>query len=139
MTDAGWPPSGTVLITGGTGALGSEVARWLAGRGVPHLVLTSRTGVAPDGLVEELATLGARVTVAACDVADRDALARVLADVPVDVPLTGIVHAAGLDAPQLLDDVTPQEFSSVLRAKVDGTVHLDELTEGLPLQLFVVF
>ncbi|MFC9271033.1 type I polyketide synthase [Streptomyces zhihengii] len=139
VTDAGWHPSGTVLITGGTGALGSEVARWLAGRGVPHLVLTSRTGVAPEGLVEELATLGARVTVAACDVADRDSLAQVIEDVPADVPLTGIVHAAGLDAPQLLDDVTPQELSSVLRAKVDGTVHLDELTEGLPLQLFVVF
>ncbi|MFC5905602.1 ketoreductase domain-containing protein, partial [Streptomyces zhihengii] len=126
-------------MTGGTGALGSEAARWLAGRGVPHLVLTSRGGVAPEGLVEELATLGARVTVAACDVADRDALAQVIADVPADVPLTGIVHAAGLDVLERLEDATDDAFASALRAKVDGTVHLDELTEGLPLQLFVVF
>ncbi|MFE2023527.1 type I polyketide synthase, partial [Streptomyces sp. NPDC059499] len=54
VADEGWQPSGTVLVTGGTGALGVEVARWLAGRGVPHLILTSRGGVAPEGLVEEL-------------------------------------------------------------------------------------
>ncbi|MET7369282.1 type I polyketide synthase [Streptomyces sp. NPDC005566] len=132
-------PSGTVLVTGGTGALGVEVARWLAGRGVPHLVLTGRGGVAPAGLVEELAELGVRVTVAACDVADRDALAAVIAGVPEQWPLTGIVHAAGLDLPQRLEEVTPEAFASVLRAKVDGTKHLDELTADLPLDLFVVF
>ncbi|MET7370889.1 SDR family NAD(P)-dependent oxidoreductase, partial [Streptomyces sp. NPDC005566] len=107
-------PSGTVLVTGGTGALGVEVARWLAGRGVPHLVLTSRGGVAPAGLVEELAELGVRVTVAACDVADRDALAAVIAGVPQQWPLTGIVHAAGLDLPQRLEEATPEAFASVL-------------------------
>ncbi|MER5896823.1 type I polyketide synthase, partial [Streptomyces sp. NPDC001876] len=135
----GWQPSGTVLVTGGTGALGAEVARWLAGRGVQHLVLTSRGGVAPDGLVEELSGLGAQVTVAACDVADRDALAAVIDGVPVDLPLTGIVHAAGLDLPQRIEEATPEAFASVLRAKVDGTKHLDELTTDLSLDLFVVF
>ncbi|MER5898384.1 type I polyketide synthase, partial [Streptomyces sp. NPDC001876] len=135
----GWQPSGTVLVTGGTGALGAEVARWLAGRGVQHLVLTSRGGVAPDGLVEELSGLGAQVTVAACDVADRDALAAVIDGVPEQWPLTGIVHAAGLDIPQWLEAATPEAFTSVLRAKVDGTRYLDELTSDLSLDLFVVF
>ncbi|MFD9545683.1 SDR family NAD(P)-dependent oxidoreductase, partial [Streptomyces sp. NPDC060022] len=135
----GWQPSGTVLVTGGTGALGAEVARWLAGRGVPHLLLTSRGGVAPEGLVEELSGLGAQVTVAACDVADRDALATVIAGVPSDLPLTGIVHAAGLDIPQWLAEATPEALASVLRAKVDGTRYLDGLTRDLPLDLFVVF
>ncbi|MER5898394.1 type I polyketide synthase, partial [Streptomyces sp. NPDC001876] len=132
-------PSGTVLVTGGTGALGAEVARWLAGRGVPHLVLTSRGGVAPDGLVEELSGLGAQVTITACDVADRDALAGVISGVPEQWPLTGIVHAAGLDLPQRIEEATPEAFASVLRAKVDGTKHLDELTADLSLDLFVVF
>ncbi|MFD4691808.1 type I polyketide synthase [Streptomyces sp. NPDC058463] len=135
----GWQPSGAVLVTGGTGALGAEVARWLAGRGVPHLVLTSRSGVAPEGLAGELAGLGAQVTVAACDVADRDALATVIASAPERWPLTGIVHAAGLDLPQRLEEATPETFASVLRAKVDGTKNLDELTADLPLDLFVVF
>ncbi|MET7370727.1 type I polyketide synthase [Streptomyces sp. NPDC005566] len=138
-TGGTWSPSGTVLVTGGTGALGSLVARWLAGRGVPHLVLTSRGGVAPEGLVEELSRLGAQVTVAACDVTDRDTLAEVIAGVPADTPLTGIVHAAGLDVPQRLEEAEPQVFASVLRAKTQGTVFLDELTAGLPIDLFVVF
>ncbi|MFE7385779.1 type I polyketide synthase, partial [Streptomyces zhihengii] len=136
-----WNPdsSGTVLVTGGTGALGAEVARWLAGRGVPHLVLTSRGGVAPEGLVEELTALGTQVTVAACDVADRDALAQVVADVPAEWPLTGVVHAAGVDVPQWLEGATAEGVGSVLRSKVDGTRYLDELTRDVSLDLFVVF
>ncbi|WP_326695900.1 type I polyketide synthase [Streptomyces sp. NBC_01754] len=139
VTGTGWQPSGTVLITGGTGALGAQVARWLAGRGAPHLVLTSRRGVAPDVLVKELSELGTQVSVVACDVTDRNALAGVIAGVPAEWPLTGVVHAAGLDDPERLEQTTPEAFAEVLRAKVDGTLYLDELTRELPLDLFVVF
>ncbi|MFD9545139.1 type I polyketide synthase, partial [Streptomyces sp. NPDC060022] len=139
VADEGWQPSGTVLVTGGTGALGVEVARWLAGRGVPHLVLTSRRGVAPEGLVEELATLGTRVSVVACDVADRDALAGVISGVPAEWPLTGVVHAAGVGDAQLLEVADRDTTAAVIGAKIDGVVHLDELTAGLPLDLFIVF
>ncbi|MFJ6619331.1 type I polyketide synthase [Kitasatospora sp. NPDC091335] len=136
------PPAGTVLVTGGTGALGAEVARWLARRGTPHVVLTSRRGTAAEGvdaLVAELTGLGTRVTVAACDAADRDALAAVLAAVPADLPLTGVVHAAGIGQASLLTDTTVEEIAAVLGGKADGATHLDELTAGLPLDLFVVF
>ncbi|MEU3562918.1 type I polyketide synthase [Kitasatospora sp. NPDC006786] len=135
-------PSGTVLVTGGTGALGAEVARWLAGRGVPHLVLTSRRGSAAEGvdaLVAELAGLGARVTVAACDAADRAALAAVLDAIPAELPLTGVVHAAGVGQATLLMDTAAEEITAVLGGKADGAAHLDELTAGLDLELFVVF
>ncbi|MEU8919297.1 acyltransferase domain-containing protein, partial [Streptomyces nigrescens] len=67
----GWRPRGTVLITGGTGALGARVARWVAERGAEHVVLTSRRGREAPGASElesELSALGVRVTVAACDV-----------------------------------------------------------------------
>jgi hypothetical protein len=91
-----WRPRDTVLITGGTGALGAHVARWLANQGAEHLVLVSRRGLAAPGaeqLRAELAGLGTAVTVAACDVADRKALAELL--VSVQPPLTAVVHTAG--------------------------------------------
>ncbi|MDQ1041744.1 acyl transferase domain-containing protein [Streptomyces sp. V3I8] len=93
-------PQGTVLITGGTGGLGALLARHLVTeRGVRHLLLTSRRGQqAPgaDELVAELAALGAQATVAACDVSDRRALRDLLASVPAQHPLTGVVHVAGV-------------------------------------------
>ncbi|MFD5433996.1 type I polyketide synthase [Kitasatospora sp. NPDC127067] len=137
-----WTPSGTVLVTGGLGALGAEVARWLAGRGVPHLVLTGRRGDRTPGaaeLVAELTGLGARVTVAACDVADRDAVAAVLAAVPAELPLTGVVHTAGVVDDGVLDGETVERFEPVFAGKVGGADLLDELTAGPELDLFVVF
>ncbi|WP_066368501.1 type I polyketide synthase [Herbidospora mongoliensis] len=131
------PLEGTVLVTGGTGALGAVVARWLAGRGVPHLILTGRRGAATpgvDALVAELTELGTRVTVAACDVADRTALAGLLATVP---DLTGVVHAAGVGHPTMLDQAGPAELAEVLSGKVNGAANLHELTQDL--DLFVVF
>ncbi|WP_457031918.1 type I polyketide synthase [Kitasatospora sp. P5_F3] len=138
-----WQPHGTVLITGGTGGLGAHVARELAAEGAEHLVLTSRRGREAAGveqLVGELTVLGAEVTVAACDVADRAALAALLAAIPEDRPLTAVVHAAGVAqriAP--LGELTVAEFAEVGRAKVLGAVHLDELLGDRKLDAFVLF
>ncbi|MGB3439763.1 MAG: SDR family NAD(P)-dependent oxidoreductase, partial [Actinophytocola sp.] len=124
--DRDWRPAGPVLITGGTGALGRRVARWLAGRGATDLVITSRSGPAAPGaadLVAELAGLGVTATIVACDVADRDALARVLADHPV----TAVMHTAGVAESAPLTDLTLAEFAGVLAAKVGGARNLDEL------------
>ncbi|MFE6505552.1 SDR family NAD(P)-dependent oxidoreductase [Kitasatospora sp. NPDC057738] len=92
-----------------------------------------------DALVAELAGLGARVTVAACDAADRAALAAVLDAIPAELPLTGVVHAAGVGQATLLMDTAAEEITAVLGGKADGAAHLDELTAGLDLELFVVF
>ncbi|MFF7634994.1 type I polyketide synthase [Kitasatospora sp. NPDC008050] len=138
----GFVARGTALVTGGTGALGAQVARWLARAGAEHLVLTSRRGLAADGAAElaaELTALGARVTVAACDVADRAALAEVLAAVPAQFPLTTVVHAAGVLDDGVLDALTPERLAGVLRPKVAAAVHLDELTRELDLSAFVLF
>ncbi|MFI6825039.1 type I polyketide synthase [Micromonospora sp. NPDC050187] len=134
--------AGTTLVTGGTGALGAEVARWLASQGAEHLLLASRRGPDAPGvadLVRELTDAGARVTVAACDVADRAALAKLLAEVPADAPLTGVVHAAGVLDDGVLDGLTADRIATVLRPKVLGALHLHELTADLPLRAFVLF
>ncbi|WP_425412838.1 type I polyketide synthase [Micromonospora humi] len=126
---------GTVLVTGGTGALGAQVARWLVGRGVPRLVLTSRRGMDAPGAVELVAELSpARVDVVACDVADRPQVAELLAGIP---DLRGVVHAAGVAGMGLLSQTTAEEFAAIVRGKVAGAVHLDALTHDL--DLFVVF
>ncbi|MGW1170299.1 type I polyketide synthase [Streptomyces sp. NPDC002550] len=138
-----WKPRGTTLITGGTGGLGAHVARLLADRGAEHLLLTSRRGPDAEGvaaLVAELAERGTRVTVEACDVADREAVCRLLESVPEESPLTAVVHAAGVMqriAP--LSDLTLAEFAAVADAKVAGARHLDELLGDRPLDAFVLF
>ncbi|WP_049580628.1 beta-ketoacyl reductase, partial [Streptomyces sp. SBT349] len=139
-----WRPAdtGTVLVTGGTGALGAHVARWLAREGAGHLLLLSRSGPAAPGadeLAAELRALGAEVTVAACDAADRDALAGELAALPADRPLTAVFHTAGVLDDGALNDLTPERFEAVARPKADAAWHLHELTAGLDLSAFVLF
>ena len=129
--------TGTVLVTGATGALGRLVARHLVtAHGVADLLLISRRG-RDDALDAELTGLGARVTWAACDAADRRALAAVLAAVPADRPLSAVVHAAGVLADGLLPTLRPEDVDAVLRPKIDAAVNLHELTEGL--SAFVLF
>ena len=93
-------PSGAALITGGTGGLGAHTARWLARKGAEHLVLTSRHGgprAGCEALRQELTGLGCRVTIAACDVADREALHRLVEQVESDGPaIRTVVHTAGV-------------------------------------------
>ncbi|MES4902302.1 SDR family NAD(P)-dependent oxidoreductase, partial [Streptomyces sp. NPDC000395] len=136
-------PGGTALITGGTGTLGGAVARRLvAAHGVRHLVLLSRRGPNAPGaaaLQEELTAAGARVTVAACDAADRADLRRVLEAIPADRPLTAVVHAAGALADAPLEALTPGHFDAVLRPKVDAALNLHELTAGRDPAVFVLF
>ncbi|GAB7102344.1 hypothetical protein JCM4814A_06580 [Streptomyces phaeofaciens JCM 4814] len=137
-----WRPRGTVLVTGGTGALGAEVARWLARNGAEHLVLTSRRGIAADGaarLRDELTALGAEVTVAACDVADRAALESLLDGLPADRPLRAVVHAAGIGQYTPLTTMSGEEFADVVTGKVAGARNLHELLYDTPLDAFVLF
>ncbi|WP_405097233.1 type I polyketide synthase [Micromonospora sp. NBC_01412] len=136
-------PGGTVLVTGAAGVLGGLVARHLVARyGTRHLLLLSRRGAdAPRaaGLLADLRDLGAEATFRACDVADSDQLAAALAGVPADRPLTAVIHAAGVLYDGVVASLDPQRLDTVLRPKVDGALHLHELTRDLPLAAFVLF
>ncbi|OKI20316.1 beta-ketoacyl synthase [Streptomyces sp. CB03911] len=136
-------PDGSVLVTGGTGALGAAVAKHLASAyGVRHLVLTSRRGRQAEGteaLEAELVALGASVSIVACDVADRTALAEVLAGIPAEYPLTGVVHTAGVVDDGLIQSLTTEQVDAVLRPKVDAALNLHLLTRELGLSAFVLF
>ncbi|CAJ62713.1 type I polyketide synthase [Frankia sp. ACN10a] len=136
-------PEGTVLITGAPGGVGSLVARHLvAAHGARHLLLVSRRGPASPGADElgaQLTELGARVTFAAADVADADAVRRVLAGIDVEHPLTAVLHAAGVLRDATLATLTEVGLDAVLRPKVDGAWHLHQLTRDVDLAAFVLF
>ncbi|WP_394850848.1 SDR family NAD(P)-dependent oxidoreductase [Pendulispora brunnea] len=138
---------GTVLISGGTGELGAEVARHLVtAYGVRHLVLTSRRGPdAPEAgaLAESLREAGARtVQLVACDVSDPRAVDQVVSAIGTDgmePPLTAVFHLAGLVDDAVVGRLTPEQLHKVLRPKVDGAWNLYEATKGAALSAFVSF
>ncbi|WP_373466945.1 type I polyketide synthase [Streptomyces umbrinus] len=132
-------PDGTVLVTGATGRLGRALCRHLVEEhGVRHLLLTSRSGPGATG-ASELTELEAEVRLAACDVADRDALAALLATVPSDHPLTAVVHLAGVLDDGIMQSLTPERIDAVLGPKVYGALNLHELTQDLDLSAFILF
>ncbi|MEU1792576.1 type I polyketide synthase, partial [Streptomyces sparsogenes] len=138
----GWQPVGTTLVTGGTGSVGAHVARWLADRDAPHLLLISRGGPDAPGageLAAELEARGTKVTVAACDVADRAALRDLLAGVPAEHPLTAVFHASGIPENMPLTGLELPHVEAVLRPKAHAAGLLHELTRDLELSAFVLF
>jgi len=141
MPDA-WT-QGTVVVTGGTGMAGSALARHLvANHDARHLLLISRRGADSAGAAElaaELSAAGAEVSVVACDAADRAALAKVIADIPVQHPLSAVIHAAGVLDDAVVTSLTPERVDAVLRAKVDAAWNLHELTQDSNVSAFVLF
>ncbi|HEV3293918.1 MAG TPA: beta-ketoacyl synthase N-terminal-like domain-containing protein, partial [Streptosporangiaceae bacterium] len=135
-----WVPRGSVLITGGTGAIGTHVARWLAGRGAARVVLAGRSGPAAAGaaaLAAELAGAGAGVDVVACDTGVREQVGGLLGW--VGAGLSVVMHAAGVLDDGVLDRLDVSRLAGVLAAKAAGAAYLDELTAGMGLDAFVLF
>ncbi|WP_398911753.1 type I polyketide synthase [Streptomyces sp. CEV 2-1] len=134
-------PDGVVLVTGGTGGLGGLVARHLVEvHGVRRLVLAGRRGLSAPGvdvLVGELEGLGAEVSVVACDVSDRGAVASLVEG--VGAGLVGVVHAAGAGDNGLVGSMDRARLDRVLGAKADGAWYLHELTRDHGLAFFVLF
>ncbi|MCF3171582.1 SDR family NAD(P)-dependent oxidoreductase, partial [Streptomyces violaceoruber] len=124
-----WRPRGTVLVTGGSGALGRVVTEWLVAEGAERVVLVSRGGGAVEGL-------GAGVESVACDVSDRQAVEELLGTLD---GLTAVVHAAGVSRSNVLVDVEPDELAQVMAGKAVGAALLDELLGERELDAFVVF
>ncbi|WP_109527129.1 MULTISPECIES: type I polyketide synthase [Nocardia] len=136
-------PGHTVMITGGVGTIGAALARHVVAQyGVARLLLTSRRGAETPGaaeLVAELREGGAEATVAACDVADRAALAALLDGIDPEHPLGAVIHCAGTVSDAAFEKLTIDDLDRVLPAKVDAAWNLYELTRDLDLSALVLF
>ncbi|UED87991.1 SDR family NAD(P)-dependent oxidoreductase [Streptomyces profundus] len=131
---------GTVLVTGGADGLAGLVVRHLAAEhGARRIVLASRRGPGAEEIQRLGADLDVEITGAACDLADRDALAALLASLPEGAPLTAVVHTAAVLSDGVLASLTPEQIDTALRPKVDAALNLHELTRHLGLREFVLF
>ena len=114
----------------------------MTAHGARHLLLASRSGAGAAGaedLAGELRSLGASGEIAACDVADRDSVAALLASIPDERPLTAVIHAAGALDDGVIESLSAEQLERVLRPKADAAWHLHTLTEQADLAAFVVF
>ena len=143
QSDKTFTPRGTALITGGTGSIGGHTARWLAERGAPRIVLTSRSGATASGavaLVAELAAAGTEAAIVAADIGRRADIAGLLGWIDAGgPPLTSVFHAAGAAQATALQEATLAELADLAAVKTVGTTHLDKLTRGVDLEAFVLF
>jgi len=129
------------LITGGTGGLGLKIAEWLVEQGVRHLLLMARNtpNVQAQHQIDNLQHMGAIVTVIQANMADQSQVANVIENINENLPLKGIIHAAGVLDDGIIQTQSPERFTRVMAPKVQGAWHLHELTQGLSLDFFVMF
>jgi acyl transferase domain-containing protein/acyl carrier protein len=131
----------TYLVTGGLGALGLEIAGYLAAHGARHLVLTSRRSPS-DATQRRIDALGEQhgcdFRIVAADVANPHDVSRLFAAVQAELPpLAGIVHAAGENSTTPLSALDDAEVERVFAGKVWGAWYLSELAAGMQLDFFL--
>lgn len=138
-----WVDSGSYLITGGVGGIGLIVAKDIAQQvETPTLILTGRSELSDEQKVRlnSIIELGATVEYRQVDVSDRAAVNMLIQSIVFDgISLNGILHAAGVVKDNYIPKKTATEIRSVMSAKVDGTINLDEATQDIPLDFFLMF
>lgn len=135
-------PEGSYLITGALGALGLQLAKWLADKGAKHLVLTGRRKPSETAqqTITQLEEAGVEVSVLLGDISIKQDTANILEKVKASLPpLRGVIHAAGVLDDGILQQMSWERFTKVIAPKVQGAWHLHQLTQELSLDFFVCF
>ena len=148
-------PEGTYLITGGLGALGLEVAKFLVENNARRLVLLSRrkfptrsTWNDAEGhiaevcrAIEHLEEIGATIYILSVDIGSEGSKAKLQAAVASLAlpPILGVVHAAGVLEDQLIMESTHESFDRVLAPKITGSMTLHEAFPVGTLDFMVLF
>ena len=135
-------PDAAYLITGGLGALGLKVARWMVEQGARHLILLGRRGASSQtqAAITDMEQLGANILVTQADVSNHRNMVAVFEEISASMPpLRGIVHTAGVLEDGILLQQDWERFTKVMNPKIQGTWNLHTLTQNLPLEFFVCF
>lgn len=136
-------PQATYLVTGGLGGFGLKSAQWLIDKGARHLLLLSRRGANSEeasSFLQQSAAAGIHVQAIACDITDAGALEQIIAACGKEYPpLKGIIHAAAVIQDGLIRNLDKEQIATNLSAKMQGALHLHELTARLPLDFFVLY
>lgn len=143
---AGLDAQAQYLITGGLGGIGLSVAQAMTDSGARHIALVSRNGRLEQldehqrEIVERLQAVGVSLKVVNADVTSTDAVEKLVHALHTDeLPLRGIVHAAGISEICTLEEMTVERVRRVTEAKIEGAWNLHRATLDLPLQFFTVF
>ncbi len=134
---------GAYLITGGFGALGLHVAKWLVAEGARQLVLVSRSGPSSaesQSVIAELRLAGVTVLAERADLASEESITALFSMLRSDgIRIRGIVHAAGAPGFSALENLSREDLRAVLRPKVLGSWLLHRFSQDHPLDFFVLF
>ncbi|MBV1882891.1 MAG: SDR family NAD(P)-dependent oxidoreductase [Pseudomonadales bacterium] len=152
-SNSSWlPPNSSILITGGLGGIGLNIAKQLASRGAKNIVLVSRSGPTQEkaSKIKEIESMGTRVITVAADVTDHAAMKKAIDSVSKDLAknsdldkdkdaINGVIHAAGSMDDQLIVLKSRESAETVINAKVRGAINLDSIFANTSLDFFVVF
>ncbi|OPZ85529.1 MAG: Erythronolide synthase, modules 1 and 2 [Firmicutes bacterium ADurb.Bin419] len=140
---------GTYLVTGGLGSLGLLTGKWLSEKKAGKILLLSRSGLDMERdddatlkkiqMINLMKSSGAEVEVLVADVTKKAQLKKVLQKYMDKKELRGIFHTAGVYQSDYVKDMTYLNFDSVIKAKINGTWNLHEITKNYKLDYFVQY
>ena len=115
-----------VLVAGGTGAIGSEMARGLAAFGA-KVAIGGRDARTTEGVAIELTASGATSTSVALDLLDPESLAKGVAAVEATLgPLAALVNAAGTHIEQPAEEYAADAWDAVVDVNLKGAFMLSQ-------------
>lgn len=137
-------PAAAYVITGGFGGFGMAVAGYLIAKGARHIVLIGRSGATTDAAKGQITTwraTGITIREALLDIANRDAVDALFAELSAERAVKGILHVAGVVQDVRIADMTRDQLAAVMRPKVLGAwnLHACSVQHRLPLDYFVLF
>ncbi|KAJ5952428.1 uncharacterized protein N7479_010841 [Penicillium vulpinum] len=134
-------PDASYILVGGTGGLGRSIAKWMSSKGAKNIVLVSRRAAINEKvqvLIDNLAPLGVRIVVKACDVSSQKSVEALIHKEMKDLPpIRGVIHGTMVLRDMLFENMSLEDFTAVACNKVEGAWNLHNALINAPLDFFI--